>query len=139
MDLSGTASVIAVIQLAAAIIQICGTYLNKVKDAKQDINRFQEEVIALTHVLQSLDKLLHGPNSAKITVTQVLVNNITTCSSTLTKLKEKIKPETTQRRMRRWGLQAFKWPLKRSEVDDAISEIERYKAMFVLSLQVDQT
>ncbi|ODM21879.1 hypothetical protein SI65_02723 [Aspergillus cristatus] len=137
--LSGAASVIAVIQLAAAITQICGTYLNKVKDAKRDIHRFQEEVIALAHVLQSLDELLHGPNSAKITATQDLVNNITTCSSALAKLKEKIEPETTQRHMRKWGLRAFKWPLKRLEVDDAISEIERYKTMFSLSLLVDQT
>ncbi|BCR82721.1 uncharacterized protein ACHE_10123A [Aspergillus chevalieri] len=136
--LSGAASVIAVVQLAAAITQICGTYLNKVKDAKRDIQRFQKEVIALSCVLQSLHELLHGPNSAKITAAEDLVNNITTCSSTLTKLKEKIEPETMQRRMRRWGLRAFKWPLNRSEVDDAISEIERYKTMFNLSLLVDQ-
>ena len=54
-------------------------------------------------------------------------------------LKEKIEPETTQRHMRKWGLRAFKWPLERSEVDDAISEIERYKTTFGLSLLVDQT
>lgn len=137
--LSGAASVITVIQLATAITQICGTYLNKVKDVKRDIHCFQEEVIALAHVLQSLDELLNGPNSTKITATQDLVNNITTCSSALAKLKEKIEPETTQRHMRKWGLRAFKWPLKWLEVDDAISEIEQYKTMFSLSLLVDQT
>ncbi|KAJ5098832.1 hypothetical protein N7532_005833 [Penicillium argentinense] len=137
--LSGAASVIAVVQLTGTIVQICGKYLSSVKNAKQDIQRFQEKTIALAQVLQSLNGLLCGSSGTKLTATQDLIDNITTCSSTLTKLKERIDPETTQRRMRKWGLRAFKWPLKRSEVDGFIGEIEWYKTTFSLSLQVDQT
>lgn len=100
---------------------------------------FKRRLSPPARVLQSLDELLHGPNSEKITATQDLVNNITTCSSVLTKLKERIEPETTQKQIRKWGLRAFRWPLKRSEVNDVIGEIERYKTMFGLSLLVDQT
>jgi hypothetical protein len=35
--LSGAASVIAVIQLTGAIAQICGSYIRKVDEARQDI------------------------------------------------------------------------------------------------------
>ncbi|KAJ5827863.1 hypothetical protein N7447_004626 [Penicillium robsamsonii] len=137
--LSGVASVIAVIQLTGGILQICGKYLNNVKNAKQDIQRFQEKVAALSQVLHSLDGLIRGSDGNKLTATQDLVDNIAKCSSALTNLKEKINPETTQRKMRKWGLRALKWPLARSEVDSAIMELESYKTTFTLSLQVDQT
>ncbi|CAG8184312.1 unnamed protein product [Penicillium nalgiovense] len=137
--LSGVASVIAVIQLTGGIVQICGKYLNNVKNATQDILRFQEKIAALAKVLQSLDELIRGSDGNKLTATQDLVDNIAKCSSALTILKEKINPETTQKRMRKWGLRALKWPLARSEVDFAIMELESYKTTFALSLQVDQT
>ncbi|CAI7644813.1 unnamed protein product [Penicillium crustosum] len=137
--LSGAASVIAVIQLTGAILQICGRYLNNVKSARQDIQRFQEKVAALSQVLHSLDELILGSDGNKLTATQDLVDNIAKCSSALTNLKERINPETTQKQMRKWGLRALKWPLARSEVDFAIMELESYKTTFALSLQVDQT
>ncbi|KAF4772650.1 hypothetical protein HAV15_005067 [Penicillium sp. str.  len=137
--LSGAASVIAVIHLTGSIVQICGKYLNNVKNATQDILRFQEKITALALVLRSLDELIRGSDGNKLTATQDLVDNIVKCSSALTNLKDKINPETTQRRMRKWGLQALKWPLARSEVDFAIMELEWYKTTFALSLQVDQT
>jgi hypothetical protein len=137
--LSGAASVIAVIQLTGVILQICGKYLNNVKSAKQDIQRFQEKVAALSQVLHSLDELIRGSDGNKLTATQDLLDNIAKCSSALTNLKERINPETTQKQMRKWGLRALKWPLARSEVDFAIMELESYKTTFALSLQVDQT
>ncbi|KAJ5151368.1 uncharacterized protein N7482_010620 [Penicillium canariense] len=136
--LSGAASVIAVIQLTGSIVQICGQYLNNVKNARRDIQRFQEQVAALANVLQSLDELTRGSNGKQLTATQGLIDNIAECSLALTSLKEKIDPQVTQRRMRTWGLRAFKWPLTRLEVDHAIMELEGYKSTFALSLQVDQ-
>ncbi|KAF5855116.1 hypothetical protein ETB97_010035 [Aspergillus alliaceus] len=137
--LSGAASVIAVVQLTDRIVQICGKYLNSVRNAKEDIQQFQLEIVALTQVLRSLNELLRGPDGAKLLVTQDLANNIAKCSSALTKLKERIEPETTQRQMRKWGLRALKWPLTRSELEKSADEIQRYTTMFSLALQVDQT
>jgi fatty acid-binding protein DegV len=74
--LSGAARVIAVVQIAGTILQICGKYLNNVKNATQDIQRFQERIAALTLVLESLDKLTRGSNCGRLTATQGLVGNI---------------------------------------------------------------
>jgi hypothetical protein len=138
--LSGAASVIAVIQVTGSIVQICRKYLNNVNNATRDIQRLQEKIVVLAQVLQSLNELIHRSNGKRLTTTmQNLIDNIAKCSSTLTNLKEKIDPKTTQRGMRKWGLRAFKWPLGRSEVDDAIMELEWYKTTFALALQVDQT
>jgi hypothetical protein len=139
MELSGAASVIAVIQLTGAITQICGSYIRKVDEARQDIFHLQEEVDALSRVLDSLYRLLNSTKTTKLVASQDRINTVAKCSSTLRTLREKIDPEITQRRMRKWGLRAFKWPLKREEVVKAISKIERYKTLFELSLLVDQT
>lgn len=136
--LSSTASVIAVVQLTGIITQICGKYLKNVENAKRDIQHFQEKIIALAQVLQSLNELLRGSNGIELTATKSLVDNIATCHSALTKLKEKIDPETTQGHMRKWGLRAFKWPLTQLELNNALNEIEGYKTTFSFSLQVDQ-
>lgn len=136
--LSSTASVIAVVQLTGLITQICGKYLKNVENAKRDIQHFQEKIIALAQVLQSLNELLRGSNGIELTATKSLVDNIATCHSALTKLKEKIDPETTQGHMRKWGLRAFKWPLTQLELNNALNEIEGYKTTFSFSLQVDQ-
>ncbi|OGE57195.1 hypothetical protein PENARI_c002G03634 [Penicillium arizonense] len=137
--LSGAASVIAVVQLAGNIFQICEQYLKNVKNATQDIQRFQEQIATLTQVLQSLYDLIQGPNGNTLTTTQDLINNIAKCSSVLGELKVKIDPEITQQGLRRqWGFRAWKWPLARSEVDYTIKELDWYKATFSLSLQVDQ-
>lgn len=136
--LSGAASVIAVIQLTGAIAKICGSYIGQVKEAKKDILHLQEEVNALSQVLKSLEKLLQELSEEKLATSQDLVDNITKCSLGLAILKEKIDPEIAQRRMRKWGFRAFKWPLKREQVVKAISEIERYKTLFDLSFQIEQ-
>jgi hypothetical protein len=136
--LSGAASVIAVIQLTGKIVEICGGYINKVKNAKQDILRLQQETSGLTNVLETLHDLLRGPGGLKLTTSQKLFDDVTKCSSTLTKLMEKIDPETTQNPMRRLGLRALKWPLERGEVAEAINDVKGYQSLFSLALQVDQ-
>jgi chromosome segregation and condensation protein ScpB len=106
--------------------------------AREDIQRLQKKVAALTQVLRSLVELLRGPNGTKLRITSDLASNIAMCSSLLGKLEEKMDPEISQSRMRRLGLRAFKWPLSRSEIENILDEIERYTTMFGLSLQVDQ-
>lgn len=135
--LSSAASVIAVVQITGSIVQICGGYISKVKSAKQDILRLQQEVSSLGEVLRMLNELLHGPDSTKLTTSHTLFNDVANCSSTLTILKEKIDLETTQNPMRRWGLRAFKWPLQHTEVEKVISDIKGYISLFSLALQTN--
>ncbi|KAL4887992.1 WD40-repeat-containing domain protein [Aspergillus ambiguus] len=134
--LSGAASVIAVIQLTAAIAQICGNYIRKVDEARQDIIHLQEEVDALSRVLKSLNNLLQSTDRMKLGTSDDLIDNLAKCSSTLTILMGKIDPQKTQRRMRKWGLRAFKWPLSHEEVIKAINEIER-KLADIMNQKID--
>lgn len=64
------ASVIAVVQLAGKIAEICGRYINEVRYANQDIIRFQQQIKSLEEVLQSLRNLLDDPNCSDLTNTQ---------------------------------------------------------------------
>lgn len=136
------ASVIAVVQLAGKIAEICGRYINEVRYANQDIIRFQQQIKSLEEVLQSLRNLLDDPNCSDLTNTQNLAGAVFQCLSTLEDLKEKIDPESTRSRMRRRlaiGLcSAFGWPLDHHEVAEAIRSIEQYRSCFSLALQIDQ-
>jgi hypothetical protein len=67
-----------------------------------------------------------------------LVNNIISCLSDLEALEARLNPGKGKKLMKKVGLRALKWPLKRTEVEGAIKNLERYKSLFLLSLQVDQ-
>jgi hypothetical protein len=59
--LSGTASVIAVIDICAKIISLCFQYSVAVKNAK-DIERLQRKVGDMKNVLGEVKRLLDGPD-----------------------------------------------------------------------------
>jgi hypothetical protein len=136
--LSSAASVIAVIQLTRSVVNICGGYIQEVKDARDDIITLQRTVAGLEAILQRFKELLHEPRGIKLS-TSSLANNISDCLSCLEALEEKIGLGRGKRMMKRLGIRAIKWPLKRKEVDRIIADLERYKSFFTLSLQVDQT
>lgn len=137
--LSSAASILAVIQLAGSIVRICGGYLQEVKDARDAIFELQQAITHLAGVLQELKVLLQGPNGSKLSSSQNLGGPITQCCSTLTALEVTIRVGKGNKMMRRLGLRALVWPLKRTEVEGIISDLERYKSVFTLSLQIDQT
>lgn len=136
--LSSAASVIAVIQLAGSIVKICGEYIKEVKNAKDGIRELQETVTDLAEVLQELKVSLQGPKGAKLSSSRTLDRSITKCCSTLRTLEVIIDPGKGKKVMRRLGLRALAWPLKRTEVEGFMSDLERYKSNFTLSLQIDQ-
>jgi hypothetical protein len=137
--LSSAASVIAVIQLTGSIVKICGGYIQEVRDARDDIASLQRTVAGLEGILQKLKEFLQGPNGRQLPTSTSLVNNITDCLSDLEHLEEKINPGKVKRMMRRFGFRALKWPIKRAEVDRIIQKLERYKSLFSLSLEIEQT
>jgi hypothetical protein len=137
--LSSAASIIAVVQLTGSIVKICGGYIQEVKDARDDIITLQRTLTGLEGVLHNLKDLLQNPQDTKLPTSSSLINNISDCTSHLQNLEEKIDPGRGKRLMRRLGFHALKWPLKRTEVNKIIEDLERYKSSFTLSLQVDQT
>lgn len=137
--LSSAASVIAGIQLAGSIVKICGGYLKEVKDARDDICELQETVMDLERVLNELKIFLYGPKGAKLSSSRTLDGPVAKCCLILTVLEEMIDPGRRKKGMRKFGFRAWRWPLKRREVDKTIQDLERYKTSFILSLQIDQT
>ncbi|OQD81053.1 hypothetical protein PENANT_c030G04575 [Penicillium antarcticum] len=136
---SAAASVFGVIQLAGSIVKLCGGYLQETKNAREDIIALQRSITGLEGTVQKLFEFLQGPHAIKFPTCSLLVNNVSDCLSDLGALENKINPGRGKSMMRRFGVRAFKWPLKRTEVDRIIQGLERYKSSFTLSLQIDQT
>ncbi|KAL4746142.1 hypothetical protein BDW72DRAFT_197957 [Aspergillus terricola var. indicus] len=141
--LSAAASVIAVLQLTQALVQVCGKYIKEVKHAQEEIASLQREVTSLTTVLEKLSELLNSPDGKTLSTSLALAHDANHCLFILSSLQEKIDPgkqnaSRRQKAMRLISRQKLEWPLKREEVDGAIKDLERYKTSFTLALQIDQ-
>ncbi|KAL4990294.1 hypothetical protein BDW68DRAFT_45139 [Aspergillus falconensis] len=136
---SSAASVIAVIQLTGSLVKLCGGYIREVKDAREEILSLQRAITGLQETLEDLQKLLRSNNEKALPTSSRLVVSITDCCSDLQALEARLDPGKGKRLMKKVGLRALKWPLKRTEVESVVKNLERYKSSFLLSLQVDQT
>ncbi|KAJ5961138.1 NACHT and WD40 domain protein [Penicillium vulpinum] len=134
--LSAASSIAGVIQVAGAISKLCGGYVQDVKDATADIIALQQTIQGLVDVLEQLLAFLDNPNSRFRT--KVLKDDVRGCLLALEALEGKIDPGKGKRAMRKLGFRALKWPLKRSEVEKLMGDIEGYKSLFSLSLQTNQ-
>lgn len=137
-DLSSAASVIAVIQLTGSLVKLCGGYIPEVKDARDEIFILQRAIAGLQGALQDLQKLLQSKDGKALTISSRLVSNIADCLSDLRALEARLDPGKGKKLMSKMGLRAFKWPLKRTEVEGVTQSLERHKYSFLLSLQAYQ-
>ncbi|RJE24586.1 WD domain, G-beta repeat protein [Aspergillus sclerotialis] len=138
MDLA--AGVIAVIQLTGSLVKLCGGYIQEVNDARDEIFTLQRSIAGLQGTLQDLHRLLQSKNgNDNLRTSSRLVNDTTDCVSYLRALEARLDPGKGKNLMKKVGLRALKWPLKRTEVEGVTKNLERYKSSFLLSLQVDQT
>lgn len=137
--LSSAASVIAVIQLTGSLVKLCGSYIQEVKNARDEILTLQRAILGLQGTLQNLQKVLQSNDQKTLPTSSQLVSDITDCLFHLRAVEARLNPGKGKKLMRKVGLRALKWPLKREEVMDVIQNLVRYKSSFVLSLQVDQT
>ncbi|KAJ6118780.1 hypothetical protein N7471_013400 [Penicillium samsonianum] len=137
--LSSAASVIAVIQLTGTLVKLCGGYIQEVKDARDEILTLQRAIAGLQGTLQDLQRFLQSNHGKALPTSSRLVSNFTDCLSDIRALEARLDPGKGKKLMRKVGLRALKWPLKRTEVESVIHNLERYKSSFLLSLQVDQS
>jgi hypothetical protein len=135
--LSSAASVFAVIQLTGSLVELCGGYIQKVKGARDEISNLQRSITGLQETLQDLESLIKSKEGIALPTSSRLIGNLTTCLSDLRALETRLDPKKTKL-MRKVGWRALKWPLNRTEVEEVIQNLERYKTSFILSLQVDQ-
>ncbi|KAF5855059.1 hypothetical protein ETB97_010142 [Aspergillus alliaceus] len=137
--LSSAASVIAVIQLTGGLVKLCGGYIQEVGNAREEILTLQRAITGLQDTLQDLQNNLQENKAKGLSTSSRLPSNITACLSDLQALEARLDPGKGKTLMRKMGLRALKWPLKHTEVEGLTQNLERYKSLFLLSLQVDQT
>jgi hypothetical protein len=137
--LSGAASVIAVIDISAKITSICYQYSVAVKEAKDDIERVQQKVSDITHILEKLRQLLDSQDKTRLSSTHGLLDSLRQCLQDLEDVKAKLEPGKSRKTMSRFGFRALKWPFTSKQVDKIVSTLEGYQQTFMLALQVDQT
>jgi predicted RNase H-like nuclease (RuvC/YqgF family) len=137
--LSLAASVIAVIQLTGSLVKLCGGYIQEVRNAREEILTLQRAITGLHDTIKDLQKNLQENKAKSLSTSSRLPSDITACLSDLQALEARLDPGKGKTLMRKIGLRALKWPLKRMEVEGLTQNLERYKSSFLLSLQVDQT
>ena len=120
-------------------MKLCGGYIHEVENARDEILTLQRTITGIQRTLQNLEKLIQSNDKKALTSSSQLASNITDCFSDLRTLEARLDPGKGKKLMKKVGLRALKWPMKRGEVESVIQNLEKYKSSFLLSLQVDQT
>jgi len=132
--LSATASIIAILQLSAAVL----SYLNDVKDASRGRAQCAIEASNLHNLLTNLRFRLeegHGRQPWFHAVQALAIEN-----GPFDQFKQAL--ETLQTRMTDGGRlkkvsEALIWKFKKEEVDDILARMERLKMLVEIALQMD--
>jgi len=134
--ISAAASVIAAIQIAGQVFDLCRKYYLEVKDARKDIQRLRDEVTSLQDVLINVADLTDAPGSAKSSILALNQPDgpVQQCRTELIRLATKLDPGQGKDKMTQLGLRALKWPFSSKEIDKAITTIGRHKMTFNLAL-----
>ena len=124
------ASVITVVDLFVKVGVLCSVYCADLKAARRDARYILNEADKFTITLKDVDRLLAGPNSAKIEASENVRRGVADCRLQLTDLAVKLEQGTKWKRTM--------WPLKKEEVADVVKKLERCRAAIALDLQVNQ-
>jgi hypothetical protein len=60
------ASIIAVVQITAQVVKLCGGYLSDVSDARQEVQQMHSRVSALHNVLEQAQRLVGDSKSGRL-------------------------------------------------------------------------
>ena len=147
--LSITASIITVWQAANAIISICYNYSAAVKGTPWKVPNVTNEVQSLRDVLESVANLAERAKNAetsaeaRLPALEVLCEPDTgllaMCKIELESLEKKLRPSKRLGAKGGAVLQSLNWPLKESETERMLENMERYKTTLLVALQSDQT
>jgi hypothetical protein len=137
--LSATASAIAILQITASIITTCYEYRSRVKSAENEARRITNELNDLRTVIDALFLLLQAEpkNYSQSSILGKLSQRdgpLARCEADLTCLQEKLQPKEGWRAAKA----AVFWPLKESDVNKLLLNIERTKSNVQLALAADQ-
>ena len=130
--LSISASVTALLQLTATVIQ----YLSTVKGASEDRQRILSELCHINCILYTLqDQATQGDSSWSLTLQSLNVPNgpLEQFKKTLEILANKLRPAHGWKKVSK----AIAWPFEKQEIQEFLNTIERQKSLFNLARQHD--
>lgn len=136
--LGAAANIIAVVDISAKVAALCLRYSKEVAGARTDIDRLHSHVKQLNTILQAAKRLADGPSADSLDMSRELIKSFHECAAELQKLEDKLAPSGTRQAMRRFGLRALKWPFTSKEVNQAVENLDRYRRVISLGLQIDQ-
>lgn len=125
-------NVATVVDLFVKVGVQCSEYCAGVKAAPRDVRYILNEANKFTATLRDIERLLAGPNGAKIEAAQNVRSSVQDCREQLHDLTAKLDLGTG------WG-KRIKWPLNKHEVDDLLHKLERCRAAISSDLQIHQT
>jgi hypothetical protein len=132
------ANIIAVIQITAQVVKLCGGYLSEVNDARQDIEQLRSKALALRGVLEHAQRIVKDPKSGKLPVSNSVLESLKQCLSDLQLLQTKLDPGKRGKVMKRFGLRALKWPFTRVEFEKTVETLDGYTTTFNTAVLADQ-
>ena len=136
--LSGAASVIAVVQVAGQVWSICSKYYADAKDAKPEIDRLMDYVLALQNLFQQVEDLAKGPGAAKLVASKEIIASTSSELEREFKMLQKIlEPGKRQGILKSFG-RRLKWPLQKENVEKIIQLLERHKTTLITAMNCDQ-
>lgn len=135
------ANVIAVVDLSVKLGIVCGEYISKACNAKEDIRKLKEESDALARIIGQIQDLLGDKSSAKshrrqLNASETFRQDVERCEKMLLELTERLDPGKNPSRMRMIG-KSLKWPFTSTEVSQNVDSLRHWRDCFLAALQVD--
>ncbi|EHK47982.1 hypothetical protein TRIATDRAFT_262568 [Trichoderma atroviride IMI 206040] len=126
-----TSSIIAVVDLFIKVGVQCSIYCSGVKNAPHEIRQILNEADRFTATIKNLERLLAGPNGAKLDSSQNIRRSIGECRLQLIDLTTKLGQGTR--------LQRIAWPLKKGEMAGIIEKLQKHRDTIMSNLQIEQS
>ncbi|KAF4871482.1 hypothetical protein CGCSCA1_v009255 [Colletotrichum siamense] len=133
------ANVIAVVDLSFKLGVLCGDYINKARNAKDDIQKLKAESVALSRNISQVKDLLDGENISQrrqLVASEKFRGDVKQCEQVLQKLLTKLDPKSNPSRLRVIS-ESLKWPLTSKEVERTIIDLQGWRQSFASAMQVD--
>ncbi|KAL8991564.1 MAG: hypothetical protein Q9169_007838 [Polycauliona sp. 2 TL-2023] len=150
--LSVTASVIAVLQAAEAVVSVCCNYRSASVGSSWEVPKVLEGVRDLRNVLRALEDIADKAETEAKDATSDLpalaqlchpeTGSLVRCLETLSALEKRLMPpgwSGPDGSKRRNLVQALSWPLKKAETVRTLERIEYFKSTLNLAVSLDQT
>ncbi|KAE9362799.1 hypothetical protein N431DRAFT_306139, partial [Stipitochalara longipes BDJ] len=149
--LSVTASVIAVLQAANAVISVCYDFRAAIKDQPWALTRITRSINELRLILSRLEQVANDSelnfdetNIARLNTLEMLCQEggaISNCLEELKTLEKKLVPGSWAGKdgsKRRALIQSIGWQFKGKEAEEMLQRLEGYKSTLNLAITMDQ-